>query len=149
MGEAAFVLYLTFCTQKGLYLKVSKGRLLFAITSLSLPKIDSTDMGRERLSTRERRVKIRSRQRISTIKRLTARPLLKNVDVEAIATEFEKKNKASTNQEEPQTTSKTTAQVVTKATPQVVTKATPKASSKTTAQKNSKQKAPAVAKDTP
>ena len=56
-------------------------------------------MSRFRLTTKGRRDKHRAARRLATVKSLTAQPVLKNVDVKAIAAEFEKKKQQQTRSE--------------------------------------------------
>ena len=52
-------------------------------------KSTTKTMGISKLSTRKQRLKVRSKQRTLTIKQLSARPVIRNIDVASIAADFE------------------------------------------------------------
>ena len=94
-------------------------------------------MGRRKLSTKGLRDKLRAKKRVATIKQISAQPVLKNVDVAVVATEFEKK--LSTRAEKrTETTAKEKISTKPKATDQISTKATTTA--KATSQPSTTQK---------
>ncbi len=49
-------------------------------------------MGREKLTTKGQRDKLKVQQRLSTIKYLNAQPVLRKLNIEAIVAEFDKKS---------------------------------------------------------
>ena len=61
-----------------------------------------------RLQRRQRKNRLNSIRKQQTIKDLSSRPVIKNIDVEALKAEFEKKSVAVKNEAKPEVEKKTT-----------------------------------------